>query len=1697
MTALLFLSTSVLADPGIRIEGRATTRVEVPVATRAGTVVAVERFGRYSIRTTSKHGVQLQLIDRRAGPRDRSGSAGSQDGRIDVFLDRGEYKIITEGHGGATGTARLDMLPFDEVNGPKPPQIVEFKPIDERLDDLQKRSYWLHVPQQKTVVIEAAGRNLSDLRLWKDGLWLLAEPPNHAETTPKVGRPLHVRRISQTLDAGLYLLVAYGGPPAKWADDDGTHPFHLRYGIRPLAAASRRHFTVGPFGYDRWLVPHPANHFRVELHEAKPVELRVSEFEATRAFNEGGARGAITKKTMPPTTSVNSNARNGGFSIVTIRADAGQPYVLQHFDAHSYSWNQSGPTWISTVHSGTAEDSIDATGFVTRHGRRGDRNPVDAYARDVVELSKRSAWSRRFNALEQTTMFIDVREPGKYVLEFSGALAKFRVEPYFSSTPKDYKQPPFVRSTREFELDQRLYVLTIAPINKGIVQVGLRHRSGGRTQEHVQPNLRFERLNLDGSGHYTLHMNRQPGVMTGVVVRSLPIDLTEGLPLALRPSERVRFEATASEAGRVLVLDEQGKSQAFLLDGKRTTGAARVDSGRHEIEVEGNGKVIAQLAVVFEPRRLSPDVPLPPLPDAVLAGLPNFERLTNNTPLRFDLERNASATFLVSASEEALYRLESTGLLETQGELRTRTIPNLVSAKTNGVGRNFLIQQFVGPGDYQLGVSTLGRSRGHLGLRLERSPFADGGVLTDGTTARTTLAAGQGVVYRFRIEEAARYRLRSIGVDRTFNIRLEDVDGWPIVSPNRRGDLTRHFDKGSYRWVVLPGSVDLRVVTRMTRVASSPKFAGHGPHALPLDTTARHEWRESSKDSVRAPDRWQFELGGPSDVTISLSNEMRADLVSMDSNAVVATVPPFRGFSGKLGAGRYEIRAVHARRNDRVDYTLLVKPVSLVPGLTRSYSAPTTIQLAVGRTGLIELASYGSEDLRAELIDEKGELIAANDDRIDDWNFHVARQLEPGPYTLRLVPVGRRRASVAVTMSAPTRKDLPALTLPFAGLVDPAGEMHVYPIEVGPKAEILVVGARSKETIGLAIEETTASGPRIIDSATGRTASIELPIGNQRKLALRVWSIDRRNQPLELTAAAIAVSGHSERDLTKGVYVTKVAGIEPPVVATRIALQSSGVFELPDGATGVRACSAGGEACDSVSRLATAPSVALWLVRRLPSDKTQGLIKAKRLVIPSSGNRPTGIELIAGRPAVVDFAAGGKGPIVARIDGIIGQPRLHFEDADRPDLASAVGDKSMVTVSINPSRNAVRAHGQGQARLSVRRFDNPTSSPGALGTSEIAVKGGGAHRIALPAGAKQLRLSLEHGAIVAIETAGVVTSVHWAKDASLDESLESSADSLLVLNPDIRERRVAIEAIPIERPLALTASAPFERVFTRAGAVHLDVPPGQTSPLRIVGATSGAVLIGRDGTVSRGDTHDAHLGGALTIPHGASTVLAWFDGADAFVAAAVPTTVSLSSDRPRYVALEGAGARVAIDLERRALVHLRAPTPAIVTAPGVAASRVDIEANGVDVMRVLPAGRSEISLRAMAGAPLYGRAEFVAHDLTALEEGLGPEVLVPSGSVRAFAFSTAKKGNVGVGVSAESDVVQSVLYTVDGTELGRGLLQLHDLDAGAYVLVLRVAANGAPVRARPVIVGVADPGVGPPNERIRHYIDLAKREAQR
>ena len=1818
---------------------------EVPAHGWQQTLLSVDRFGRFSVRVENPQGSSLAVYDRMAGSLGEAGEAGGENGRLDLFLDRGQYKVWVKSAEKGTGKVKIAARGFSERRGDAgaaAPRLVETRLVQESLDDYEQVSYWLEITERRGVRLEAAGRNLAELRLWRDGSWLEGTTPRCAQIQPVVGQPLMRCRLASILEPGLYLLTAYGGAAQPWAAGSDDHPFFLRWGEPRLPESGRRRYVVSPFGEDRFRLPDNVNFFRVELPEARPVTLATAWVRGGSPYEKEVYSGSteVTKESLPPATELraegkppddmeepeisaeeepaeevsaedestdaemttgesqdaeeevsegeegsgeeemSSDEESGEAEpeseeasgeeaapeetpaepvaaptgplpwelVVTVRGTPGQPYVLQHFEQRDvYSFSESGPHWVSSVHAGAAEDSVDATAIVTETPFGEQERFFTAAA---IPLDQATGWSRRFNLQEESTLFLEIKETGAYRVVTSGVDARVRVEPFLLTKPEGYQSPAFKGASSAWNLDSGYYVLTLAPQEKGIVTLTLRPAGKEGMQvapQPVQAAVRFAPLQLNPQNRYAAYFNLQPGVTAGMVIRPWPVDLDQALPVAQKPGEAFDVPFRVKEAGTLRAEPDDGTKLEVSVDAGPWGPEAQVAPGDHTVAVRHDRLNAVTYSLWVEPAALQAATPLPPLPDAALNALPKLPVLKTGAPRFLDLERGQKETFLLQADKPGLYAVRSTGLLATAGTVRTRTVPVLRRDAQNGVGRNFLVQQYLREGDYQVTVEALGRSRGHAGLALEATQLLDGGELRAGMPAHFTLPAGQAVAFRVVVTEPGEYTLRALGLGFTFLCRFEDADGWPWTRPNIPANLDETLEAGTYRLVLLPQPVDARALVLLEKKVEPLEFKGHGPHALPLDLQVENLWLEPEgpegilEDAPRPPDVWTFELPAPAKTTVELTDEMQGKL-SDAAGTEIGFVPPGRSWTGELAAGRYRLAAEGSRRNSRVRYKVAVRPLELVAGLERKVTAPAEIPVSVGKDGLVELTSIAPADVRARLLDADGHTVAEGDDRTDDWNFLLFQRLAPGRYTLRVEPVGVTGTEARIAMRTPSEVTQAASALPFHGDVALGSDVLLRPLTLAPKADLLVVAALSKDSVGLSVEVSTGgdSGSvwRTAGTAVARDAHLEIPLGATDRAAyrLRLWSLDRHATPVRLSAASLTTPRLSERDLARGAALPPVAGFTPPLAAALVELDRPGVFRFADPPAGLRGSGQiGSPLAPFGSRegaVLSSPGERFWLVRE---GKPAGSLKAARVTVPLGLDASTQLPVPDGAAVTADLAeAKEEGPLLALVTAPAGQPGVRLGESG-DDAATtnepaatqmAVGPRTAVAVALAPRHPVARVWQAGgsagdvsgieELRLAQLRFPAPASEKAAWGVLDGHLDGIAARRLELPAGPRKLRLSLGEGTVAVLSRGDVVVSTHWQGGAPFEElSDDSAATSLTLLHTRPGSDPFSIELLPrneTEEALAINSGVPFERSLDRAGTLRVVLPErGGSNPLTLHVRGTGiseteAVLLNRDGGVARGADVPVGRGGVALIHHGPGLLLAWLGGPDDETAALWPKGDSTASPvrvaPPASVPLSGRFADLAIAAgSGPRVLHLRTPEPVatLLHRADGSADEVAVHAESGRLDAFLPPGEARLGLRALAGAQLSGVAEITITPVTPIAEGLGPEVLLPAGGSRWFSFHVERQGPVGVGAHADSDVVEIELYDrggrrLEGERLG-GVVRMPELAPGDYLLALRSPAGAAPVKARPALAGLVLPDTGPPADVVRQYLQEAGAEA--
>ena len=1037
------------------------------------TLLHIAAPGRYSLQAKSDQGTEIEIVDRMAGPFAAAGSAGEQDGRLDLLLDKGIYKIRLRSHEEGVGTLTLAVHPFvvigssDKLLSPDAYQIKSGS-----LEDLQQQSFWLHLKKRQILRLEAIGRNLKDCRLWRDGVWLEDIKPNFSTYEPVSGQPMGYAEFYHDLNPGIYRLTFYGGAALAWADDSGEHPFSLRMGYRQLGSSGKQIITLSPFGREAYVAPAATDFFQISRADKKETTLSVKRWQDKASRHGGRAQASITKESRSPWAVVQTPEKMGK-KWVSVQGNPGDRVVLTYFlDDREFSI-KSGDYWISSLHSAEGQDAIDVTGIIS-HPKQ--KTPVDSQVLPVG-LSTPLV-TGKFNLLGDTSLFLKLEDAGTYVIEedkASGVRGRYRIEPFMVRPPRNYRSPPFQSPGRALELTQGFYKLTIRPDeSKGVLSFVLRQKDGAvgdfqtsppaaRKQSLLLPNVILPQRRES----YTLRRNRRHNVATGIIIRSLPMDLSEPLPITLNPGQSVPV-FTRIRQGATLVV-ERDKETPFLLTTDTTKWpAVAVDSilltGLYQFNLKNSGAETTLFTLKTIPAKPPSELTFEALKNQLKQPKP-FPHLTEQEPLYVDFKREQKQHFTLIVEEPSLYRLETSGRLATQLTVRTALITQLFTAKQNGIGRNALVQQYLRPGVYQITVQTQGQSRGRAGIHLRRTPLNLQGELTVGSVKKAHLKPDAALRYTLTIDEPGQYRLRTLGLgSKIFAHRLEDKEEWPLTVPGGWRTTSQRFEPGVYYYYSLPRPVASKRITTLMRRAKKQERVGKGPHPIAFNETVKMIWRE---EEDRPPDIFTTEITAPVDVTIHLSGGMEGVIYLRGEAGEGRIITGGSAWKDTLQLGQYEIAVKSVKEDNLLPYTLRMETSQLIPGLRQAVELPANLTVRLGKPGIVDLFSFGKTDVKTSLWDETGtRLLGQNDDMPNDWNFRISQRLASGRYLLKLIPVGRNYGTVEIAMKFREQYAIPERGFPPFTVEENVGEeVLVVPFKIDKTHSLVGVTVNTSQSL--------------------------------------------------------------------------------------------------------------------------------------------------------------------------------------------------------------------------------------------------------------------------------------------------------------------------------------------------------------------------------------------------------------------------------------------------------------------------------------------------------------------------------------------------------------------------------------------------------------------------------------------------------
>ncbi|MGJ0503759.1 MAG: hypothetical protein ACR65X_08465 [Methylocystis sp.] len=1654
---------------------------ELPADRDGASLLTVPAPGRYSIRAKSPSGARIELVDMIAGPLDSSGAPGLRDGRIDALLDKGVYKLRVSGAKGASGKTALAAQGFADVESSKP-TLAPGRIQSGELGDLQQRSYSFEVGAEGRVSLEAIGRALSDLRVWRgDGeLVDLAFQQETVETKP--GRAMNRLRLEGALESGRYVVTAYGGEKLVWAQGDAAQPFMLRLEEPALLAAGVAEGVIGPFGAARFDAPASYDAFRLDLAQSTPARL-----EARR--NESREIATISKNSRTPSANLRLASDRKTNARLEVSGYEGQAFTLRGLrQTDRETFEASGPHLIGVDLAGDGGDEAPATALFARIESDGKTRVI---ASDSPRIGAGKAWRGKFNLFGPTSILFEATRDGPVAIDAKGLKVNASIEPALGAlTPRaDGKD------SARYDLQAGYYFLKLEPKGDsgGVVDVTIGPPGLSASAPAPAPSratMSFGAQSLDSGGSYLILTNVAPQLLTGPRVVALPVELDKA-PLAIwqDAGKDVALPVRLPKTGKVVARDSHGAQVALTLADERQENEQRLAT----VKIAASEKARA-LGLIFIPESTATkqDEPGKPAPTTLAAAVAR--------PAFFDLARDETKRLRFEVPQGGLYRVETLGRMKTALRIGANVSPRLGEGEANGPGDNALVTAFLRAGGYRAAV-TAKESAGHLGVAVSPATLAPTGKLVDAGIARATLDSGKGAITPIEITREGEYRIELLGLKQKWRARLEDADGWPLAAPGEMQRLTRNFEKGAYRLVVMPRDVEARMVARVTPIVAAKPLEGHGPHPLPFGKSQRLQWREpQARDAARAPDVWRFALYGDAEIDLSIGEGMVGEIFGGGPDSV-GKVAAGRPFKAKLAAGEYRVEARSLAHDDRLDYEISLDSKELQPDAPRAVEPPTRVDFSLAKDSVVDLSSFGEIETIGALKDGGGDVIERLQPRADDWNFALSRRLPAGSYRLDLEKLGAAPNAAAEAQEAPSEQpgeaageetsneedaaenEAPQLSgvelrmsvleekndgaLTLSGERTLSGDgAHVLSLAPAPVGSLALVAARSEGDAAISIERREADGKwRALGVERGRAPVAAWPAADGAELRAVVWTIGGGDAPISVSARAVERRARRLGDVALD-PVDGVAGICVAKVATPDAkLVTLATLET------IAAGSVGGSLLRPARAGPLAPQAQeLWLMSR------------------GDCASPVGVAAFDWKGAEISLDVGeGERANLVPLAPPAGKQRLWLarsafaQPAIDGGRGVGVAKGAAMTLAGDSPLALWNADGVAPMRVTLSAIDvetRPATRGGMLFSGIVPPMS------ALPVDMDEVAGSL------ALDLAGGLAAFAQPRVVFGD----GAATSRILYGVKSRVLLVNLTQAPLPARIAretgenkrLDATRAFTRFFPAAGQISLPLDAQKSDRLIVSGAE--ATVISDSGRVMRGEDIALDGAGEAIIDHGPGLVAFWIERAGA---TPWPAPAARTLSLPQRLALEGAAMRLAIKSDKPALLKATGAAPAIVGFIQNGRRETLAFANGVDLSRYMTPGEATLDIYAPYEGALSGMLDVSAQPIIEAREGVNDPVAVSPGASALYSFEAKAARDVGIGVRGEPDRVSARLMDAQGKTLGEGVAQTMKLSPGRYFIEARTPADAPATTVRVAIVGLSPPVNAPPAEVVAELLDKA------
>ncbi len=1656
-------------------------------------LLSLGKAARVSVVAKSPTGVPISLHDKMEGEIARSGSLGSKDGRIDISLDPGEYRVRVEGMDAEGARPSLEARAFAEVNGAKEsawPLLIPGKAVGGSLADLQSASYWIYLREDGAVEVEALGRDLAVLELWREGQYLLGSYPVREIRQVEEGRPMGYACASVPAKAGLYLARLYGGERRPWEKDDGRSPLYVRSGFADMPVGGRLDLSVSPFGRDFIMVEDVDTSWLSRESEGLASLASLS-------YSPGGDRLASSSNSGIRKDSIDLRCSvrvPTGKALLRVEAAPGDKLRLDAFrglePASAAGFVPKAGGLLTVIGARSNAPELPLSGLVYRVDSRGDASVAIDFA---IPLTRSDPFRARCNLGDSGArqVLLRVDEEGSYqIAEKEGktqgaALYTLRsLDSSLRSYASGTKAAPAWAET--YELRQGYYVLTVSARSLGVLDFAVQKKGLGKSSSALGKEPPKNRQSMswaiapDSSGRsYYVTAGPGPSRAFGYSFTPYPIALDGGLSLDLGPRESLEFPSSISSRSVLAWASGQG---SLTLGGQAPLDGGTIIPGNRTLSLRNSSA--ADLGAAFSMTRSFDDLPAP-VSTAFGSGT------TALSPGKLDWRdfgRSDTALYSFTVKESGVYVIETLGRLSTSLSIRSASRLGLFSARANGYGKNAAIRAWLRPGRYYLAASTLDRSTGRGAVRMDNVPLAATASLEGGAIDRRAVPADEAAIFSFSLSKEEEIELRSIALTGGFQVRLEDEAGFPAYRGDGRTRL--RLSAGRYLLYSLPVSIDTNRLT-WVRSLEPPAIAAPvpGTRGLVLNFPASADWSEKAE-----PDRWSFSV--PSPLLARLDLPAAFDAVLEGPGEKRGLGPDERG-EIKLGRGAYTLSVRPRDKANQLRYSIGVYTSVLAPGVSGiavSGSRPSSTGVSVPEDGFYELWSLGRSDVSARLyrMDEAGAtLVDRSDDNGPDWNFDIVRRLKAGVYRLDVGSLAGSSEPVELRLTSRNAKSAVVAAAPYEGALRMDAEGVILPFDAKAGEGLYLIRAAADPQSGAPVSLRIYRGDDFIAAGEGQVA---VPLRANARYSVYAWtpipsrptlSVKRLPEKQASISAPLSLkAGEAARMLNPDALSAVVAsgallvspGLEIPCADPGAApfstYEAGGWAWAPDADSSTRSLALGEDngAVLALSDLGQGFSVSSRDAAILVSVDTRGQF---RCGVSAKESAAKGAPLFDW-----DASASWSQGSVALLPP--GDWKARIWDGERG--AAASGE--------SPTRRA----GAGVGYYAMASL--PALKVGDKRTISVAP----GQAIAMDAPACALSLLMGRDLVLSAWKGGEA----YATAASLDErkadTIALGACVLIVANTGSAESSLRLSVMP-PGPAGsgeLSASRSFEAVGIPPEGVALVVKASEGDLLCLAGDECEAELEAADGSYAK-LIHDPASGlySSMAAASGRLRLRSASGGlARAYLAKKGKEVEGLiEQGKSATRALDGAatltGKGDAFDLTMKApgYVDLSCPGPGVLSLSGGSIERRVALSGSREDMHLfawLPAGKYSVWQRPARGAAAGGYIRADRVESRPAADAVGTSAFIGVREYQAWSFEAAAPGRVGVGVKAETDGLTGFLYDSRQGLVAEGPLCFPVLEAGSYLFVVK-GLDSAPIEYELALEGLDGSRVGVPREVVDRY----------